>query len=460
MSRRLDKLGVLVIGMALCTSLFTILVTGPTKAAFGDAPDYSHSAKAILEGYYPRESPYFPVFRPPLYPLLISTIWRVTGPDHFAAIKVIQAVLFSLTCGLLYAIGTLMFGDRRSAALGAALYGLYPFALVQTADIQTEVLHTLLVAAAVFALLRSTMGGFLSAGWAIVAGAVFGTATLCRPSALPIGLLLCAIAPLTCKANVGVWRRWGIASAGILTCFLVISPWTYLNWRATGDFLLVSDAGGYQLWLGNHPALICLYEGRFPDRAAFDDYMDSYVQGTLVHEQMDTWVGYASLSLGERDHLWREEALRNMVREPIATGRRWIIKVWNYWRPWLLPIAFSTWQVVFSGVVITSLYLLSVIGMCLVCRQQQCSVCVHSRNTLLILGLLFAGSTVVHMLFHSMMRFRLPYVDPYLCLLAALAMYSGLVGFWGRHAAPRFLTLSSGALSSGPVPSARSSPTF
>jgi hypothetical protein len=46
---------------------------------------------------------------------------------------------------------------------------------------------------------------------------------------------------------------------------------------------------------------------------------------------------------------------------------------------------------------------------------------------------LFAAVTVVHAMVHSMVRFRLPYVDPYLCLLAGSAVMAGADGLRARY---------------------------
>ena len=43
------------------------------------------------------------------------------------------------------------------------------------------------------------------------------------------------------------------------TMMLTILPWSFHNLAATGEFILINDAAGYNLWLGNHPAALRLH---------------------------------------------------------------------------------------------------------------------------------------------------------------------------------------------------------
>ncbi len=424
MRRWLQSWAVIIAVTAVVSSVITIAATGPNRTSFGDAADYSHSARGLLRGSYPRESPYFPVFRPPLYPLFISGVWRVTGEDNYFAIKIMQACLFTLTAVVLYAIGLQIFGDKRSAGVGGVFYAVYPLAVIQTADLQTEVLHTLLVAGGVLALLRSVRDDRLSRVPLVAAGVLFGVAGLCRPSAVPIGGLLIAAVPLACAGTAPLRRRVVAACMAVAACGAAIAPWTYLNWRATNEFILVSDALGFQLWLGNHPAQTAAYERTFGSPQEFDAYVNDYLQGVLVQERIREWErdgGYRSLTLKQRERLWRDEAIHNLARSVPESARCWLIKGLNYWRPWLLPAAYPRSYVILSGVGMVGLYLAAFAGAVRLRKRLPAAAPVRGSTALRVLILLFVTSTLVHMVFNSMIRFRLPYVDPYLCLLAGFA---------------------------------------
>jgi hypothetical protein len=194
-----------------------------------------------------------------------------------------------------------------------------------------------------------------------------------------------------------------------------VAPWTATNWRATGEWIVVTDGGGYHLWLGNHPAELRIYEGDFRSKQEFDAYAFGYLQDTLVREQIAEWEragGYRALSLKGREQLWYEEFRKNLREQPTATAKLAAYKTWSYWRPWLLPGAYPRTVVVGSGVLVCGLYSAATCGFWLLARDR------HSRPWLLLIATLFVASTGVHTLTHVMVRFRVPYVDPYLFLAA------------------------------------------
>jgi len=411
---RWTEVAVPLVGVVL--ALATILVYGLHEVHFGDARDYMRAAQSLLHhGTYPREAS-LSFFRPPLYPLLIAAIWWI-GPDgSVAAIKLVQAALFGVTCWLLYRIALEVTGNRSLAAAGALLYAINPFALLQTADVQTETFHTTLVAAGVLLVTMTLYRTGRATPAAIGAGLAFGLASLCRPTALPVGLALAACVLVRRDRFV---RRFALAAIVVAGMAVAILPWTFCNWRATGEPIVITDGFGYHLWLGNHPAEQRLYEGHFRNRRELNRYSYNYLQRELPEKMIADWErsgGYAALTLSQRERLWRKAALDTMRAKPLLTLRLWADKTWAYWRPWLLPVAYPMKLVVGSGVAVSLLYLFAIAGAGLWYRSPE------RRPFLIVLAALFASSTIEHAMTHVMIRFRLPYVDPYLSLLAGTAL--------------------------------------
>ena len=403
-----------------CLSLLTIVIIGVRTVRFGDAGDYIAGAQALLNGLaYPREAS-LPFFRPPLYPLLIASIWLVL-PGSVVAIKLVQSILFGFTCWLLYQLGKVLAdGNFRPALIGASLYAVNPFALLQTADIQTECLHTFLIALGLYFLTLLLRSNVLHYRYGLFAGMVFGLASLCRPTALPIGIIL-AITLIVIVRHVNqpsdYCRSGGVMLSGLL---LAILPWSISNLNATGEFILITDGGGYHLWLGNHPAELRLYETRFLSSKEFDNYSYGYLQQELPQETIKEWEssgGYKSLSLKQREARWQQAALQNVRSYPLQTLRLLMYKTLAYWRPWLLLGAYSRQVVLASSVVLIPLFLLALLGINYIYISR------NSRSLLVILIVLFIASTIVHTISHVMLRFRLPYVDPYLSVFAGVAIW-------------------------------------
>jgi hypothetical protein len=206
---------------------------------------------------------------------------------------------------------------------------------------------------------------------------------------------------------------------------IAILPWTYANWKAEQEVILITDGGGYHLWLGNHPAVLRIYEGPFRTREEFDAYSYDTLQRTLPDQQIAEWEGkggYSRLPLGARERKWRDAAVANMREHPALTGRLWFEKAKAYWRPWLHPAAYPPIAVYTSGVALSALYVAAAAGAFLWARRRE------GRIALSLFALLFVSSTLVHVMTHVMMRFRLPYVDPYLSLLAGAAAMAILRG--------------------------------
>jgi hypothetical protein len=415
----------------LASSLATWQALGATAPEFGDAADYRAAARALLAGEpYPREATQ-PFFRAPLYPLFLSLLWRL-APEGALALGVAQAALFASTCWLLYRIGVHVHGDEPAALAGALLYAGHPLALMQVPSTQTEVLHTALVGAGMAALSALLLSG-RRANWAALgAGVAFGLAALCRPTALPIAGALAAGLVLWRRPLLGVragaaWR-YALVMGG--AAGMTILPWTLANARATGYPFLVTDAGGFHLWLGNHPDALRIYEGHFEDRREFVRFTYDHLQRDLPRLLMAQWErdgGYRALSLAERERRWRVEAWTNMRRHPGLTLRLWIDKGWALWRPWLHPAAYPRWIVVVTGLLVATLYVAAAVGATRVRRHPR------GASFVCLLAVLFAAVTVVHAMVHSMVRFRLPYVDPYLCLLAGSAVMAGADGLRARY---------------------------
>ncbi len=93
----------------------------------------------------------------------------------------------------------------------------------------------------------------------------------------------------------------------------------------------------------------------------------------------------------------------------------WVYKAWAFWKPWLTFGAYSRRVVIGSGIFLLALYVLAATGARVLHRDAG------GRRCLTLFAVLFMSATIVHALTYSMIRYRLPYVDPYLCVLAGVA---------------------------------------
>ncbi|HMG32366.1 MAG TPA: glycosyltransferase family 39 protein [Blastocatellia bacterium] len=254
-----------------------------------DEPDdgrvYARIALNVLDhhGYsVETEEPYSPTYiRVPGYPLFLALTYKVLGLENNHAVRILQAVLDTLTCLL---IGCLAWtwaprswtGRQRMRALnsGLALAIVCPFIGIYVATILTETLATLLITASVLAAsvaLRFLEERKRSLWWA-VSGLFAGLATMVRPEAGLFGAGLGVVMVLVVASDWKTARLTGfqhvrrlfgtvaINAALLCTAFgVVLAPWTIRNARVFGVFQPIAPtragmpgdfiAYGYIRWL-------------------------------------------------------------------------------------------------------------------------------------------------------------------------------------------------------------------
>ena len=139
-----------------------------------DAPDdgrmYAQIARNVLEQHvysHETEAPYDPSFiRLPGYPLFLASIYSVFGHTNNGAVRFVQALIDTATCGVVALLAFYWQPDekrkRASAIAALALAAVCPFTTIYAATILTEVPTTFLVMsmclAATFAFRRTTAG--------------------------------------------------------------------------------------------------------------------------------------------------------------------------------------------------------------------------------------------------------------------------------------------------------------
>ena len=404
-------------------ALAAIFIQGTDRVFFPDAVDYLRVAEGLLAGDgYTRSHGFIPIFRPPLYPFFIGAVWLVF-PKSIVAVQIVQTIIFGATALLLAKLAFFIFRNKQIALLTGVAYCFNPFAVILATDIQSECLHTLLVLAGVFLLLKAnrTRNGLLF----FLSGLTWGAAVLNRPSALPVGVFLFALVFLfnLKKINfVGNVRQSLLMP--VLGLVLIVAPWTFANYRATGDFILVSDAGGYTMWLGNNPLLMRMYDGSIKNADEYKEFV-AYMPGQIgapgiTQEKIDGFektTGYYNLSLKGREKLWQTETFEYMSESPGRTLRLFGHKFWDYWRPYLMPLAYSTRTVLISLVYFSAFYLLAFLGGWNLFKKE------NGKFYLCVFLAVFLVSTAVHVAIISMVRYRLPYVEPYLTVLAMAGLW-------------------------------------
>ena len=248
-----------------------------------DSQVYAQLARNILEHrvYSPAlEPPYQPsIIRVPGYPLFLAGIYSVFGIENNAAVRIVQAVVDTLTCGLIALIAFLWDPNqkrkRRTSIAALFLAAVCPFTAIYVATVLPE---TLLMFFSMAACLTGTLAFKAKAQksvallWA-AAGLLAGAGVLVRPdtglvaAALLITLVVATLArkseaTFISKRDEMLFRFARASYLGSLLCLtfsLALVPWALRNHRIFKVFQPLAPAyavmpgefvpRGYFAWL-------------------------------------------------------------------------------------------------------------------------------------------------------------------------------------------------------------------
>jgi len=410
--------------VAVVLGIVAIFALGWDNPYFIDSPDYIAAARSLLtDGTYPSISS-LPFFRAPLYPMFMAAVWSITSENAFA-VKLVQVALHAGFVVMIYAASKILTGDRLAAGIGGLMAVTNPFFLYHAAAIQTETLHTFLVMLGMLATVALLMNRGPEIRMSVIAGIAFGLAALCKPSALGVGIVATVILVLL---GFRSGKRLAVPAVIVAAMFLTILPWSFYNEATKGEFILINDAGGYALWLGNHEAGLPLYESTFNSGAEREEYQE-YVSKTLAAKQIEEWEatrGYSGLSLSNREALWREAAIEKIRSDPPRSLRLFAWKLWGFLKPNLNREVYGEKAAIASTVYMVLVWVLALIGFVQVGRDPR----THKALWFLAVVVLFV--TAAHMVIVSNLRLRIPYIDPWLMVFAG----SGIAALIGRLPGP------------------------
>lgn len=238
-------------------SLRAILIFFLPVTPTSDAAWYFNQAISISEGngYLRNGEPtaYWPIG----YSAILSLAFSVFG----ATILTGQLLNLAVAC-----IGFFVFlilarfisSNEQIARLCVLIIAIYPNNIAFTSLIMSETIFTTLLLLGCLVYIR-----YNSYGWVIIGGIIFGLATLVKTQTLLIPALLILFSFVFIKT-----RRWSLQTIlkGMvlyLCLLLTILPWSFRNYMAFDEFVLVSTNSGMSLLAGNNPGMRADYKKDF-----------------------------------------------------------------------------------------------------------------------------------------------------------------------------------------------------
>jgi len=259
---------------ALIVRLAFVFVV-PQVIVWTDGREYDEMARHLVDhGTYGLRA-----LRAPGYPTLMAAAYLVFGKS-LLALRLVEAILGTVTVGLLGVVGARLFG-RRAGLIAAALMALHPVLAFLPVTEYSETTVVLVIALG----LGAAFEGWRRGGWWrwAASGLFFGVATLVRPNVVLMwpGLALGFMAALL-RERRGWLTPLLVASVAL---GLAVAPWLIRSHQVHGRWFFVASGGGRSFWLGNNPWTDCVTwkytqpdsatlaeASRQPDEFALDNY--------------------------------------------------------------------------------------------------------------------------------------------------------------------------------------------
>ena len=347
--------------------------------------------------YYPPGSDVPTAFWDALYPLFLAAIYNVAG-HSVPAVRVVQALLGALAVWLTCWIGERLAGTRVGL-IAAAVSAIYPFFIYYAAQLLTETLFMALILGVFAAALKAEETG--KPAWHALLGVLVGLAALCRAEAFYAGLALVVWAGWRGSSQ---WHGRGVTIAtGLLCVALVMAPWVIRNQFTFGSPILTTTKLGYNLYKYYHPTMTA----------------DQTVR-TVPFPELD------GLTEPQREKVMRDAAIGFMTADPARTA-------WFMLNKLALLFKLSPSNEINQRYALISLMSYGALlpfmaaGLVLALRRGE-------RFLPLVGYVLFSVATKAAIFAGIRLRMQ---IEPFLILLAALALSTLTARLVPRLAAPR-----------------------
>lgn len=409
---------VLALGLRVAGAIvWQSLLPAGTRFGFPDSESYWELGRALAHG-----GPYvfgadgFRIFRMPGYPALLAPLFWVWEEPPVLAARIESAVCGTVAVGLAGVLAG-QIGGRRAGLVAGALAAVHPEAIALSILVLSEAGFTPLMLAQLAGWLAACRAERMSAvwGWSLAGGMAGGLATLMRPSwLLFVPFVAVAGWPLAVRRSVHL-RIVGGMLVGLV---LVLWPWWVRNYRVAGRFVPTTLQVGASLYDGLHPQATGGSDMRFvPAFVAAQQQEDA--------QKLAEGVPPSELFEDRLDRRLAREALAwagGHPRQVLALAGIKAVRMWSLW-PHTRELG-GLWPRLAVGLAYPPVLLLAVAAVGRAVRRQRDWLLLWAPAIYL---------TLLHMVFVSSLRYRMPAMLPLIALAAVV-----LVNWWtgGEQAGP------------------------
>lgn len=366
------------------------------------------------------------IYGMPLYPYFLSLIYNLLGENIFAA-RLIQMLLGSLSCLIIYFIGKQAFNRRVGliAMFLSALYGMFIFYEGMLLGTALAILFNCLIMVLLFSIQKQTN----LKKWLLL-GLLVGISGLNRASIFLFIPFILVWFSLTAKE---IFRK-KLFSIVIfcLTVLLVIAPITVRNYLIAKDFIPISAHSGINFYIGNNPDA----DGSFKPPGSMHLSVEDLFADSIRQAQRYTGK---KMKPSEVSKFWFTQSIRFMQTQPLSYLKLLFRKFALLFNSYEIfdVIDFSFFRQNFPTILnlplpnLRIILPLALLGLVLGAREwRQC--------LLLYLFILSSAISVVAYFVHA--RYRLPLV-PFLIVFSAYTLDCWLRMLKHRNFRAVFLSL-------------------
>jgi len=297
-----------------------------------DAEFYDNWGKRIASGDWIGKRIFYD---PPLYAYFLGIVYKIFGHDYFT-LRIIQALIGSAHCVIIFFIATLIF-DRRAGAVAGIIAAIYKPLVFYDAAVMKAFLSSALVDAALLSLLAAIKSARYR--WWILHGILTGLVALLRLNILlfvPVEAALFAVAIIWGKWKGGRLRAASCALLWALGLSMAIAPVVARNWRVSGNIVIVSSYLGQNFYTGNNPLNTSGNYQRLP----FVRANPKYEELDFRHEAVRR-LKIAELTSNQVSAYWLMQGLLYIQAQPVAFIERLWLRFRIFWNAYEVPDSYN-----------------------------------------------------------------------------------------------------------------------
>jgi 4-amino-4-deoxy-L-arabinose transferase-like glycosyltransferase len=336
-------------------------------------------------------------------------VWAFGAHGAVIAIRIAQAALVVIQCGLIASVTRRIFGDATTAFVASCLAAFYPFFWFYQGLLLSETLFNTFLLAGVAALFWWRERGSRIDMALVVTCLCLAAATLTKATFTILPPLLLAATAWLAGAN---WRRT-VAILAAASCLYAafMSPWWIRNAALLHTFVPFTTSSGMNLYLGNNP-----------------NNTDAGID--WAHDvEPDVVAKLNALPELARQHAYNKAALDYIKQDPgtfIHAAAKKFVRFWN-----IVPNAGEFRSGVYPIVSIASFGSILVLALISAARRWP------QWRMLAPLYLIIGYFTFVHVVTIASLRYRFP-IEPLLIIMAAepLAAWIASIRVKSTRAAP------------------------